>query len=212
MAYETILYEVANQTATVTLNRPTKLNAYTATMGREIVEAVRRADDDREVRVIILTGAWRAFCAGADISGFADNINWLDFTHALTFANACRHICEGRPDLWPKALLQLALFVGRNRKYVNLQEAGDQWRVSDRGGFLAREQHALFDHAIVEPIVSCHRLKMLFALEDELAASPDAPWADDMCAAVNRYLQTPMKRRHGLRNAAQALDFVMREG
>jgi enoyl-CoA hydratase/carnithine racemase len=74
MAYETTLYEVADQIATVTLNRPTKLNAYTATMGREIVEAVRRADDDREVRVIILTGAGRAFCAGADISGFADNI------------------------------------------------------------------------------------------------------------------------------------------
>jgi enoyl-CoA hydratase/carnithine racemase len=69
MAYETILYEVADQIATVTLNRPTKLNAYTATMGREIVEAVRRADDDGEVRVIILTGAGRAFCAGADISG-----------------------------------------------------------------------------------------------------------------------------------------------
>jgi enoyl-CoA hydratase/carnithine racemase len=74
MAYETILYEVASEIATVTLNRPTKLNAYTATMGREIVDAMHRADDDREVRVIILTGAGRAFCAGADISGFADNI------------------------------------------------------------------------------------------------------------------------------------------
>ena len=74
MAYETILYEVAAEIATVTLNRPAKLNAYTATMGREIVDAMRRADDDRDVRVIILTGAGRAFCAGADISGFADNI------------------------------------------------------------------------------------------------------------------------------------------
>jgi hypothetical protein len=52
---------------------------------------------------------------------------------------------------------------------------------------------------------------VLFALEDELAASPDAPWADEMCAAVNRYLHTPMKRHHGLRNAAQALDFVAKE-
>ncbi len=74
MAYETILYEVAAEIATVTLNRPAKLNAYTATMGREIVDAMCRADDDRDVRVIILTGAGRAFCAGADISGFADNI------------------------------------------------------------------------------------------------------------------------------------------
>lgn len=74
MAYETILYEVADEIATVTLNRPTKLNAYTAKMGFEIVDAMRQADDDSGVRVIILTGAGRAFCAGADISGFADNI------------------------------------------------------------------------------------------------------------------------------------------
>ena len=57
MAFETILYEVAGEIATVTLNRPAKLNAYTAMMGREIVDAMRRADDDRDVRVIILTGA-----------------------------------------------------------------------------------------------------------------------------------------------------------
>ncbi len=74
MAYETILYDVTDEVATVTLNRPTKLNAYTATMGREIVDAIRQADDDRAVRVILLTGAGRGFCAGADISGFADNI------------------------------------------------------------------------------------------------------------------------------------------
>lgn len=74
MAYETILYEVAAQIATITLNRPAKLNAYTATMGRELVDAIHRTDDDHEVRVIILAGAGRGFCAGADISGFADNI------------------------------------------------------------------------------------------------------------------------------------------
>jgi nitrite reductase/ring-hydroxylating ferredoxin subunit len=144
-------------------------------------------------------------------NGLADNVGWLDFTHALTFANSCRHICDDRPDLWPKALLQLALFVGRNRKYVNAREAVDAWRVQDRAGFLAREQHGLFDHGIPEPIIACHRLKVLFALEDELNAAPDSPWADEMCAAVNRYLHTPMKRHHGLRTAAQALDFVTRE-
>jgi nitrite reductase/ring-hydroxylating ferredoxin subunit/alkylhydroperoxidase/carboxymuconolactone decarboxylase family protein YurZ len=155
------------------------------------------------------------FDAGFDQSvdnNIADNIGWLDFTHALTFANACRHICTRRPDLWPKALLQLALFVGRNRKYVNAREAMEQWRVDDRTAFLQREQNALYDHGIVEPIIACHRLKVLFALEDELEAAPDAPWAKTMCAAVNRYLHTPMKRHHGLRNATQALDFVTREG
>jgi len=145
-------------------------------------------------------------------NAIADNIGWLDFTHALTFANACRHICEDRPDLWPRALLQLGLFIGRNRKYVRGDEDVERWRVGDRGAFLAHEQAALYDHGIVEPIIACHHLKVLLALEDELTAAPDARWADEMCAAVNRYLSTPMKRHHGLRMAAQALDFVAKEG
>src|SRR5256714_5794320 len=74
MSFETLLYEVAGEIATVTLNRPAKLNAYTPQMGHEIVDAMRRADGDRDVRVIILTGAGRAFCAGADISTFDSNI------------------------------------------------------------------------------------------------------------------------------------------
>jgi enoyl-CoA hydratase/carnithine racemase len=74
MSYETILYEAAGGIATITLNRPDKMNAYTATMGREIVEAFHRADEDRQARAIIMTGAGRAFCAGADIAGFANAI------------------------------------------------------------------------------------------------------------------------------------------
>ncbi|MGH7110914.1 MAG: hypothetical protein ACREFK_10860, partial [Stellaceae bacterium] len=74
------------------------------------------------------------------------------------------------------------------------------------------EDKALYDHGIAEPIVACHRLKVLFALEDELNAAPEAPWADTLCAAVNRYLHMPMKRHHGLRLAAQARDFVAQEG
>lgn len=73
MAYETILYEVSDGVATVTLNRPARLNAYTAAMAGELLEAMRRADREREVRVIILTGAGRAFCSGADISEFASD-------------------------------------------------------------------------------------------------------------------------------------------
>jgi nitrite reductase/ring-hydroxylating ferredoxin subunit len=140
-----------------------------------------------------------------------DNIGWLDFTHALTFANACRHLGEERPELWPRALLQMALFVGRNRKYVQADEDASRWRVDDRESFLSREMTQLYDHGIPEPIIACHRVKVLCALEDELAASPDAPWADEMFAAVNRYLNTPMKRHHGLRTATQALDFIARE-
>ena len=58
---------------TVTLNRPDKLNAYTAQMGRALAAAFRRADADDAVRVVIVTGAGRGFCAGADISGGASS-------------------------------------------------------------------------------------------------------------------------------------------
>ena len=142
----------------------------------------------------------------------ADNVGWLDFTHALTFANACRHICEERPDLWPRAALQLGLFVGRNRKYVHPDDDVAQWRVEHRSAFLADETKALYDHGIPEPIIACHRLKVLVALADELQGAPDSAWGETACAAVNRYLHTPIKRHHGLRFAAQALDFVAGEG
>jgi hypothetical protein len=90
-------------------------------------------------------------------NAIADNVGWLDFTHALTFANACRHICDERPDLWPRAALQLALFIGRNRKYAARSEDMAQWRIGDRPAFLADEKKALYDHGIPEPIIACHR-------------------------------------------------------
>ena len=71
MAYETILYETDGPVLTVTLNRPDKLNAYTGTMGAELEDAFLRADADDEVRAVIVTGAGRGFCAGADISAGA---------------------------------------------------------------------------------------------------------------------------------------------
>jgi hypothetical protein len=105
----------------------------------------------------------------------------------------------------------MALFVGRNRKYVNADQDVALYRVNDRESFLKREMASLYDHGVPEPIIACHRIKVLCALEDELTASPDAPWAEEMCAAVNRYLNTPAKRHHGLRTATQALDFIARE-
>ncbi|MCH7478003.1 MAG: enoyl-CoA hydratase [SAR324 cluster bacterium] len=68
MAYQEILYDVSDQIATITLNRPEKLNAWTTQMGREVPEAMNAAARDEAVRVIVLTGAGRGFCAGADVS------------------------------------------------------------------------------------------------------------------------------------------------
>ena len=67
MAYEQILYEVKDQILTLTLNRPDKLNALTPLMRKELIDAFDRADADDQVRAIIVTGAGRAFCAGADL-------------------------------------------------------------------------------------------------------------------------------------------------
>ncbi|MGB9174109.1 MAG: crotonase/enoyl-CoA hydratase family protein [Bradyrhizobium sp.] len=75
MAYETITYEVSEQILTITLNRPDKLNAFNATMMRELIEAFDAADADDDVRAIIVTGAGRAFCAGADLSSGADTFD-----------------------------------------------------------------------------------------------------------------------------------------
>ena len=68
MAYQEILYDVSSRIATVTLNRPDKLNAWTAVMEREVRAVMLEAERDPEVRVIVLTGAGRGFCAGADMS------------------------------------------------------------------------------------------------------------------------------------------------
>ncbi len=69
MAYEQIIYEVADNIATITLNRPEKLNAFTEIMMDEMIDAFDKADADDNVRAIVVTGAGRAFCAGADLSG-----------------------------------------------------------------------------------------------------------------------------------------------
>jgi enoyl-CoA hydratase/carnithine racemase len=73
MTYETLLTDLAAGVLTVTLNRPDKLNAYTAQMGGELTDVFLRADQDDAVRVVIVTGAGRGFCAGADISGGSES-------------------------------------------------------------------------------------------------------------------------------------------
>jgi len=69
MDYSQILYSVNEHVATLTLNRPEKLNAFTVTMMREMIDAFGRVDADDDVRAVIVTGAGRGFCAGADLSG-----------------------------------------------------------------------------------------------------------------------------------------------
>ena len=69
--WQEILYRVEDGVATITLNRPEKLNAWTVVMAGELREALAKADADEQVRAIVLTGAGRGFCAGADMSRLA---------------------------------------------------------------------------------------------------------------------------------------------
>jgi enoyl-CoA hydratase/carnithine racemase len=76
--FEEIRYEVADRVLTITLNRPERLNAFTATMGRELIAGLDAADADDEVRAIVVTGAGRGFCAGADLAGGGDTFDWRE--------------------------------------------------------------------------------------------------------------------------------------
>ena len=67
--FEDILYAAADGVATITLNRPDKLNAWTAAMQSSIKSAMEEAANDDSVRAIVVTGAGRGFCAGADMGG-----------------------------------------------------------------------------------------------------------------------------------------------
>ena len=75
MEYHQIIYAVEDGVLTLTLNRPDKLNAFTHTMLRELIDAFDRADADDDVRVVIVTGAGRGFCAGADLSAGAGSFD-----------------------------------------------------------------------------------------------------------------------------------------
>ena len=72
--FEKIAYEVADGVATVTLNDPDKRNMLSGQMLAELVAAMNRAKADDEVRAVVLTGAGKVFCAGADLGGFAEDV------------------------------------------------------------------------------------------------------------------------------------------
>jgi enoyl-CoA hydratase/carnithine racemase len=76
VSFEQITTELADRVLTITLNRPERLNAWTATMGRELIEAFDQADADDEVGAIIMTGAGRGYCAGADLASGGETFDY----------------------------------------------------------------------------------------------------------------------------------------
>ncbi len=71
--YQEIAYEVADPVATITLNRPHALNAWTTRMGAEVKHALEQAEGDARVVGIVITGAGRGFCAGADLNDLKEH-------------------------------------------------------------------------------------------------------------------------------------------
>jgi len=83
MPYEALLYDVADHVATVTINRPDRRNAMSWTVITELRHAMAEARADRDVRVLVLTGAGdKAFCAGADLAGMASGAGFVDLHDA----------------------------------------------------------------------------------------------------------------------------------
>ena len=75
MEFKTILYKKENQILTITLNRPERLNAFTGQMMDDLITAFDKAGKDDDIRVVVVTGAGRGFCAGADLGAGADTFN-----------------------------------------------------------------------------------------------------------------------------------------
>jgi len=145
----------------------------------------------------------------------ADNVGWLDFSHAVTFGHAVRLQCTRQPELWPRGLLQMALFVGRNTPYLAADDPAvpvlRRWAVADAQAFDAQCTATLLDHGVALYIFPVHLLKTWAAVRDEIALGvPDAT-AQALRAAVRRLFDARFKQRHVLRTAQQALGFVARE-
>ena len=76
-AFDHVMMEIDGGVATVTLNRPEKLNAFDRAMCDDVVEALRQVTESSKVRALVLTGTGRAFCAGADLAVLAEDGEWL---------------------------------------------------------------------------------------------------------------------------------------
>lgn len=135
----------------------------------------------------------------------SQSVSWLGLTHALTFANAVRVLCERHPELWPQGLLQLACFVGRNAAHVDPSLDTAPWRVPDPQAFFARLWEALPNHDVGLGIYAAHNVKTAVAAWQECEAGLPEPARGSCLAGLNRFLNSPIRQKHPRRGARQAL-------
>ncbi len=137
-----------------------------------------------------------------------DNVDWLDFTHAITHLNAVRKIAEHQPELWPNGLLQTGCFLGRNANYVDWDQPVGQWEVGNADALFEAIFERLLDHGEPVYIFPVHMLKLSIAAREEIRRRPDASFVPTLLAALNRFVNEPVKRKHVRRVANQAQKFV----
>ncbi len=164
--------------------------------------------------ILVEAAAWQLLLA--DESHFrrvdlkiADNANWLDLTHALTFADAGEAAAARAPELWPAIMLQLACFIGRNSGFVDAGLDTTAFAITDPAAFWQDARHALFDHGRGRFIISAHLIKTLLSAERLARKFPRL--APLLASALDRFLQASLKERHPRRTARQMLDLVAQE-
>jgi len=173
-----------------------------------------RHPPERIFDVLVEAAAWSLLHADETVftrsdGRLADNVGWLDFTHALTFAEAASIVVRRRPGLWPAVLLQIACFIGRNAGYVDPALDTGAYAVGDAEQFVADGISGLFDHGRDRFIISVHLTKTLLAGANLMRANPAL--APILAAALNRFLHAHMKGRHVLRTARQMRELVEQE-
>jgi nitrite reductase/ring-hydroxylating ferredoxin subunit len=165
-------------------------------------------------RVLVEAAAWSLLHADEGVftgtnGKLADNVGWLDFTHALTFAEAAQCVVPRRPSLWPAILLQLACFIGRNAGYVTSELDTTRYSVVDTDRFIEDSIRGLFDHGRDRFIISVHLIKTLLASVNLM--NMDRALVPTLTAGLNRFQHAHIKGRHVLRTARQMRELVEQE-
>ena len=138
------------------------------------------------------------------------NVGWLDFTHALTFSNAVRAFCSKYPDLWPKGLLQMACFYGRNSFFTDRTLNVDTFKIKNTQDFENQVIEKILDHGMPLPIYSAHVLKTAFALFEE-GKGLNTLEKEIIYRPLNRFLNSPLKAKHIRRLVKQAFNLVSKD-
>ena len=126
MSYTDILYSVDDFVATITLNRPDKLNAWTSEMDADLHHAIERAAADDAVRAIVITGAGRGFCAGADMSRLS-RLSAGETPRAIVGANGSKPgNFEQKFCTEIAARSRVSALMGRLRRRVEEQQASEE--------------------------------------------------------------------------------------